>query len=251
MRWRDLLEPKMTKILLVGVTLAVLQQWSGINVIFNYAEEIFREAGYGVSSTMFNIVITGAVNLVFTPDCHPDRGPVRPPGPDAHRLRRHRLFPRPHRPGLPCCTSRARSSSPRSWRHSPATAFSLAPVTWVLISEIFPNRIRGAAVSVATSALWIACFILTYTFPLLNRGLGPAGTFWLYAADLRRRVRLHSAPRPGNQGQELSNRSSASSWTDGPGESAPPVNLNPKIGESVLCPELSRRRQLWGTSGRG
>ena len=61
-------------------------------------------------------------------------------------------------------------------------SFSLAPVTWVLISEIFPNRIRGAAVAVAVSALWIACFILTYTFPLLNRALGPAMTFWLYAA---------------------------------------------------------------------
>jgi len=54
-------------------------------------------------------------------------------------------------------------------------------VTWVLISEIFPNRARGLAVSVAVSALWIACFILTFTFPILNRGLGPAGTFWLYA----------------------------------------------------------------------
>jgi MFS family permease len=52
----------------------------------------------------------------------------------------------------------------------------------VLISEIFPNRIRGAAVSVAVSALWIACFILTYTFPLLNSALGAARTFWLYAA---------------------------------------------------------------------
>ena len=61
-------------------------------------------------------------------------------------------------------------------------ALSLAPVTWVLISEIFPNRIRGAAVSVAVSALWIACFILTMTFPLLNAKLGAAKTFWLYAA---------------------------------------------------------------------
>jgi MFS family permease len=52
----------------------------------------------------------------------------------------------------------------------------------VLISEIFPNRIRGAAVAVSVSALWIACFILTYTFPLLNHALGPAMTFWLYAA---------------------------------------------------------------------
>jgi MFS family permease len=55
-------------------------------------------------------------------------------------------------------------------------------VTWVVISEIFPNRIRGAAMSVAVTSLWIACFILTYTFPILNAGLGSAGTFWLYAA---------------------------------------------------------------------
>ena len=61
-------------------------------------------------------------------------------------------------------------------------AMSLAPVTWVVISEIFPNRIRGAAMSVAVTALWIACFILTYTFPMLNAKLGSAGTFWLYAA---------------------------------------------------------------------
>jgi len=60
-------------------------------------------------------------------------------------------------------------------------AMSLAPVTWVVISEIFPNRIRGAAMSVAVCALWIACFILTFTFPLLKAKLGAAGTFWLYA----------------------------------------------------------------------
>ncbi len=61
-------------------------------------------------------------------------------------------------------------------------SMSLAPVTWVVISEIFPNRIRGAAMSVAVSALWIACFILTFTFPILNKQLGSAGTFWLYGA---------------------------------------------------------------------
>ena len=60
-------------------------------------------------------------------------------------------------------------------------AMSLAPVTWVLISEIFPNRIRGAAVSVAVSALWIACFFLIYTFKTLNHMLGTAGTFWVFA----------------------------------------------------------------------
>lgn len=60
-------------------------------------------------------------------------------------------------------------------------SMSLAPVTWVVISEIFPNRIRGAAMAVAVTSLWIACFILTYTFPILNAKLGSAGTFWLYA----------------------------------------------------------------------
>jgi MFS family permease len=60
-------------------------------------------------------------------------------------------------------------------------AMSLAPIVWVILSEIFPNRVRGAAMALATFALWVACFILTYTFPLLNRSLGAAGTFWLYA----------------------------------------------------------------------
>jgi predicted MFS family arabinose efflux permease len=51
----------------------------------------------------------------------------------------------------------------------------------VLISEIFPNRIRGRAISVSVSALWIASFALTYSFPLIGRTLGSSGTFWLYA----------------------------------------------------------------------
>ena len=59
-------------------------------------------------------------------------------------------------------------------------ALTLAPVTWVLLSEIFPNRVRGMAISLGTLALWIACFLLTYTFPLLNAGLGAAGSFLLY-----------------------------------------------------------------------
>jgi len=179
-RFQDLLEPKMTKILLVGVTLAVLQQWSGINVIFNYAEEIFREAGYGVSSIMFNIVITGAVNLLFTLIAIQT----------VDRFGRRALM-------LVGCAGIAFFHTLIGLGYllhlkgpivvAPVLAtlacygFSLAPITWVLISEIFPNRIRGAAVSVSTSALWIACFILTYTFPLLNRALGAAKTFWLYA----------------------------------------------------------------------
>jgi SP family sugar porter-like MFS transporter len=60
-------------------------------------------------------------------------------------------------------------------------AATLAPVTWVVISEIFPNRIRGAAMSVTVFFLWLACFILTYTFPILKEAFGAANTFWTYA----------------------------------------------------------------------
>ena len=59
-------------------------------------------------------------------------------------------------------------------------AMSLAPVTWVVLSEIFPNRLRGSMMAMATLSLWAASFGLTYTFPLLNSALGASGTFWGY-----------------------------------------------------------------------
>jgi sugar porter (SP) family MFS transporter len=180
-RFSDLLEPRMLKILLVGCTLAVLQQWSGINVIFNYAEEIFHAAGYGVSSILFNIVITGVVMLLFTLVAiktvdHFGRRVLMLVGCAGISIF-HFLIGLAysfHFKGLIVVIPVLGAIA--------CYSFSLAPVTWVLISEIFPNRIRGAAVSVAVSSLWIACFILTYTFPVLNRALGPAVTFWLYAA---------------------------------------------------------------------
>ena len=58
---------------------------------------------------------------------------------------------------------------------------TLAPITWVLLSEIFPNKIRGHAMSVATFALWFSCAVLTLTFPILNKTFGASGTFALYA----------------------------------------------------------------------
>jgi len=158
-----------------------LQQWSGINVLFNYAEEIYRNAGYGVSDTLFNIVISGTINLVFTLVAMAF----------VDRLGRRVLM-------LAGCLAIAACHTAIGLAYYfglkgllvlvctlaaiGCYAMTLAPVTWVLIAEIFPNRIRGAAVSVSVSALWIACFALTFTFPVLNRALGPAGTFWLYAA---------------------------------------------------------------------
>ncbi len=180
-RFGDLLERRMLKILLIGCALAVLQQWSGINVLFNYAENIFKQAGFGVNTILLFIVITGVVNMAFTF--------VALATVDRWGRRSLMLFG---------CAGIALShflmgTANRLQLHGLAIlvfalaaigcyAMSLAPVTWVLISEIFPNRIRGAAISVAVSALWIACFALTYTFPILERGIGMGNTFWIYGA---------------------------------------------------------------------
>jgi sugar porter (SP) family MFS transporter len=178
-RVADLFRPGLAKVLVLGIVLAIFQQWCGINVIFNYAEEIFRAAGYDISSVLKNIAWTGSVNLVFTFVAlgFVDRVGRRPLmligsfGLAAIYLVLGFCYHR-HVTGLPVLLLVLAAIG--------FYAMSLAPVTWVVISEIFPNRIRGAAMSVAVMALWIACFLLTYTFPILNRNLGASGTFWLY-----------------------------------------------------------------------
>ena len=177
--FRFLFEPGIRKILLIGIVLAVFQQWCGINVIFNYAEEIFSQAGYGVSDTLFNIVITGSVNLIFTF--------VAIFTVDRLGCRVLMLLGAGGLAGIYALVGAAYFFNITGWTllllvilAIACYAMSLAPVTWVILSEIFPNRIRGAAMAVATFALWTACFILTYTFPLLNSWLGASGTFWIY-----------------------------------------------------------------------
>ena len=178
-RFADLFEPRMRKVLVLGVVLAVFQQWCGINVIFNYAEEIFRAAGYDISSVLKNIAWTGSINLActFVALGFVDRSGRRPLmlfGSAALALIYFAMgfLYYKHVQGLPMLLLVLGAIG--------CYAMSLAPVTWVVISEIFPNRIRGAAMAVAVSSLWLASFILTYTFPLLNAELGSSGTFWLY-----------------------------------------------------------------------
>jgi SP family sugar porter-like MFS transporter len=177
--FRDLMEPRLFKIICLGVFLAVFQQWCGINVIFNYAQEVFSSAGFGVSATLFNIVITGIVNLVFTFVAiytvdKIGRKPLMLAGSiglagvyailgTGYYLNStgiHMLF-------LIVLAIACYS-------------MTLAPIVWVIIAEIFPNRIRGAAMSIAVISLWLGCTALTLTFPYLNKTLGDHGTFWLY-----------------------------------------------------------------------
>lgn len=177
--WRVLLRPRVRKVLLIGVVLAVFQQWCGINVIFNYAHEIFSAAGYEVSDVLMNIVVTGITNVVFTfvAIYTVDRwGRRKLMLTGAAGLALIYLL-------MGCCYFAGLSG----WimlalvmMAIACYAMSLAPIVWVVLSEIFPQQIRGTAMAISTLFLWIACFILTYTFPLLNEWLQAAGTFWLY-----------------------------------------------------------------------
>lgn len=176
---KQLLHPSLRRVLIIGVVLAVFQQWCGINVIFNYAQEIFSTAGYGVSDILMNIVITGVTNLVFTLIAIFT----------IDKLGRRALL-LIGSAGLTLIYLMMGAAYYFSLSGIALLiivvfaiacyAMSLAPVMWVVISEIFPNAVRGAAMAVATFALWTACFILTYTFPILNKSLGAAGTFWIY-----------------------------------------------------------------------
>jgi sugar porter (SP) family MFS transporter len=176
---KALLSRPLRSLLLIGIALAVLQQWCGINIIFNYAAEIYRSAGYGISDVMFNIVITGAVNLVFTV--------VAMLLVDSLGRRRLMLF---GCIGIGAAHLLATLAYRSGWQGFwvlaltlTAIAFyavSLAPVTWVLITELFPNTVRAKAVSISVAALWVSSFALTYSFPFLSRAFGTSGVFLVY-----------------------------------------------------------------------
>jgi SP family sugar porter-like MFS transporter len=177
--FRDLVEPRLAKIIGLGVFLAVFQQWCGINVIFNYAQEVFQAAGYEVGDLMFSIVITGIVNLVFTF--------VAIFTVDRFGRRILMLVGAGGLAGIYAILGMGyyqQSTGVHMLILVVAAiacyAMSLAPVTWVVIAEIFPNRIRGAAMSIAVFSLWVGCTALTFTFPFLKRVLGAHGVFWLY-----------------------------------------------------------------------
>jgi len=173
-------KPRIGSVLAIGITLAVLQQWCGINVIFNYAQEIFSAAGYTLSGILFNIVITGVTMCVFTFVAIAT----------VERLGRRALMLfgcgslsliyvligycyHTHQAGVLLLGLIVAAIA--------AYAMTLAPITWVILAEIFPNCVRGTLMAVCTASLWAACFVLTYSFPMLNASVGTAGTFWFYA----------------------------------------------------------------------
>jgi len=178
---KQLFNKKYSFILFLGIFLAVFQQWSGINVIFFYAPDIFAKANLGVDAALFQTTLIGLMNIVFT-------------------ILAMRVIDKIGRKllmligaaGMAVCYiaigflfSTGRTDD---WLLltfiiiTPAFfAFGLGPTVWVVLSEIFPNKIRGAAMSVATFSLWVACYLLTLTFPVFVELFNASNTFWLYS----------------------------------------------------------------------
>ena len=162
---------------LVGIGLAVFQQFCGINVVFNYTSIIFKSIGASKDDQLLQTVFIGGVNLLFTLLAMAlvdkiGRKPLMLLGAGGLTIL---YFFISYLLGI--------KSPSVSWFLLTAIgiyALTLAPVTWVLISEIFPNKVRGTATSIAVLSLWAAYFILTFTFPALYNKLQEK-TFYVYA----------------------------------------------------------------------
>ena len=171
---------KYSKVLLLGLVIAVFQQWCGTNVIFNYAQEIFTGAGYDVDGMFIDIVITGIANVAFT---FVALYTIEKWG------RRTLMLIGAGGLGLiyltlgTCYFAEVKGVLMVVLVVAAISvyAMTLGPVTWTLLAEIFPHRIRGVAMATCTFALWVGCCTLTFSVPSMNAALGSSGTFWIYS----------------------------------------------------------------------
>lgn len=178
-KFRDLFNKTWFPVVVIGVLLALFQQFSGSNAIMYYAPEIFKEAGFGQSGAFMATVSIGVINMVITVV---SLGLVDKIG--RKKLLGWGSF------AMSCCLLivsicffiKAPSIIILSFilLAIASYAISLAPVTWILISELFPSRIRGRAMSICTVVLWLSDFTLSYTFPILTQNIGEGWTFMIY-----------------------------------------------------------------------
>jgi len=181
----QLLKPGMRMVLIIGVTLAVFQQVTGINVFLYYAPEIFKKMGTGSDAALLQTVLVGAVNLTFTVIAiwtvdRLGRKPLMLIGFSGMGI------------SLSAMGLAAYYQQTAVWvlvfilGYIACFALSVGPVTWVILSEIFPTRIRGRAMAIATVCLWLANFVVTQTFTMMDedawlRGRFNGGfPFWVY-----------------------------------------------------------------------
>ncbi|HTE29877.1 MAG TPA: sugar porter family MFS transporter, partial [Chryseolinea sp.] len=175
--YRMLLKKSILPALLVGIGLAVFQQLCGINVVFNYTPKIFESIGASQDDQLLQTVFIGGVNLIFTLLAmllvdKLGRKPLMLIGALGLSL----VY-------IIVVVMLGKGSGSVSWFLLSAIglyAMTIGPVTWVLISEIFPNKVRGAATSVAVISLWLSYFVLVFTFPILFEKLKDS-TFYIYS----------------------------------------------------------------------
>ena len=163
----QLFEPGLRRVLMIGIALAILQQVTGINVFLYYGPEIFKQLGSGVDVALLQTVVVGAVNLSFTVFAiwtvdRIGRRPLMIVGAAGMGL------------SLVAIGLAAQYQAISLWvllfmlSYIACFALSVGPVTWVLLSEIFPTKIRGRAMSIATFCLWSANFVVSQTFPMMD-----------------------------------------------------------------------------------
>ncbi|CAM4142022.1 sugar porter family MFS transporter [Paenibacillus alkaliterrae] len=179
---RQLLGPGLRIALIVGVGLAILQQITGINAVMYYAPEIFKETGAGTNASLVQTILVGFINFLFT-------------------IVALWLIDKVGRKALLLAGSALMAISLLvigiAFQSGHASgpfvlifiliyvasfAISLGPVVWVIMSEIFPNRIRGKATAIAAMMLWAADYVVSQSFPPLLSSAGPAATFWIYGS---------------------------------------------------------------------
>jgi SP family xylose:H+ symportor-like MFS transporter len=182
-----LFQPGMKIVLVIGIVLAVLQQVTGINVFLYFGTEIFKKMGSGTNAALLQTVIVGAVNLTFTVIAiwtvdRLGRKPLMMIGSTGMGV------------SLLAMGVAAYSRTTGLWilvfilGYIACFALSVGPVTWVILSEIFPTRIRGRAMAVATVCLWVANYVISQTFPMMDENpwllekFHRAFPFWLYGA---------------------------------------------------------------------
>ena len=184
---RSVFSPGIRLPLLIGIVLAVLQQFSGINAVMYYGPSIFQSAGNNTDSSILFQVIIGVINLVFTIVAIKW----------ADKMGRKFLL-KTGLTGIVISLILAgllfyTGNTDVSILGVPLLlililvyiacfAFSLGPVTWIIINEIFPTDVRVKAVSICTLALWVANWVVGQFFPWLLENKGAAVTFWLFAA---------------------------------------------------------------------
>lgn len=179
----ELFSMRMRRPLIVAVVLMAVSQFSGINAIMYYSTKIFTTAGAGVEDAFSASVVIGIVNVLFT-------------------FVALAFVDRAGRRGLLVIglATQVVALALTGWMFHTAHggvgllvvilvfiaafAMALGPIPWILCSEIFPTRIRGRAMSVATFTIWTSCYIVAQTFPMMNdsQAIGPARSFWIYAA---------------------------------------------------------------------